>query len=54
MTILRCAKLHLCVIFDETELGLEAVERAREVTIPGHDVAGAGGFLGRTRAGGGV
>jgi predicted ATPase/transcriptional regulator with GAF, ATPase, and Fis domain len=35
MTILRCAKLHLCVIFDEPELGLEAVERAREVTIPG-------------------
>jgi predicted ATPase/transcriptional regulator with GAF, ATPase, and Fis domain len=35
MTILRCAKLHLCVIFDETELGLEAVERARQVTIPG-------------------
>jgi predicted ATPase/transcriptional regulator with GAF, ATPase, and Fis domain len=35
MTILRCAKLHLCVIFDETELGVEAVERAREVTIPG-------------------
>ena len=35
MTILRCAKLHLCVIFDETALGLEAVERAREVTIPG-------------------
>ena len=35
MTILRCAKLHLCVVFDETALGLEAVERAREVTIPG-------------------
>ena len=35
MTMLRCAKLHLCVIFDETALGLEAVERAREVTIPG-------------------
>jgi predicted ATPase len=35
MTILRCAKLHLCVVFGETESGLEAVERAREVTIPG-------------------
>ncbi|HEY7499248.1 MAG TPA: sigma 54-interacting transcriptional regulator [Vicinamibacterales bacterium] len=35
MTILRCAKLHLCVVFGETELGVEAVERAREVTIPG-------------------
>jgi predicted ATPase/transcriptional regulator with GAF, ATPase, and Fis domain len=35
MTILRCAKLHLCVVFDETELGLDAVERAHEVTIPG-------------------
>jgi predicted ATPase/transcriptional regulator with GAF, ATPase, and Fis domain len=35
MTILRCAKLHLCVVFDETAMGLEAVERAREVTIPG-------------------
>ena len=35
MTILRCAKLHLCVVFDEPASGVEAVERAREVTIPG-------------------
>ena len=35
MTILRCAKLHLCVVFDEPESGVEAVEHAREVTIPG-------------------
>jgi predicted ATPase len=35
MTILRCARLHLCVIFDEPGPGLEAVNRAREVTIPG-------------------
>jgi predicted ATPase len=35
MTILRCAKLHLCVIFDEPESGVAAVEQAREVTIPG-------------------
>ncbi len=54
MTILRCAKLHLCVVFDETELGLEAVERAREVTIPGTMWPVPGGFLGRTRAGSGA
>jgi histidine kinase len=35
MTILRCARLHLCVIFDEPGSGVEAVDRAREVTIPG-------------------
>jgi transcriptional regulator with GAF, ATPase, and Fis domain len=35
MTILRCAQLHLCVIFDEPRSGVEAVKRAREVTIPG-------------------
>jgi predicted ATPase/transcriptional regulator with GAF, ATPase, and Fis domain len=35
MTILRCARVHLCVVFDEVDAGLEAVERAREVTIPG-------------------
>jgi transcriptional regulator with GAF, ATPase, and Fis domain/predicted ATPase len=35
MTVLRCARLHLCVVFDEPVAGLEAVERAREVTIPG-------------------
>jgi predicted ATPase/transcriptional regulator with GAF, ATPase, and Fis domain len=35
MTILRCATLHLCVVFDEPQRGLDAVERAREVTIPG-------------------
>jgi predicted ATPase len=35
MTILRCAALHLCVVFDEPARGLDAVERAREVTIPG-------------------
>ena len=35
MTTLRCAKLHLCIVFDEEQLGVEAVGRAREVTIPG-------------------
>jgi predicted ATPase/transcriptional regulator with GAF, ATPase, and Fis domain len=35
MTVLRCARLHLCVVFDEPVAGLEAVNRAREVTIPG-------------------
>jgi predicted ATPase len=35
MTIFCCAKLHLCVVFDETTAGLDAVSRARKVTIPG-------------------
>ncbi|HZL94675.1 MAG TPA: hypothetical protein VFB99_13560, partial [Vicinamibacterales bacterium] len=35
MTVLRCAKLHLCVVFDEPVAGLQAVSRASEVTIPG-------------------
>ena len=35
MTVLRCARLHLCVVLDEPVAGLEAVSRAREVTIPG-------------------
>ena len=35
MTVLRCAHLHLAVVFDERAFGLEAVARAREVTIPG-------------------
>jgi predicted ATPase/transcriptional regulator with GAF, ATPase, and Fis domain len=35
MTVLRCARLHLCVVFDDPVAGLEAVSRAQEVTIPG-------------------
>jgi predicted ATPase len=35
MTVFCCAKLHLCVVFDETASGLDAVSRARKVTIPG-------------------
>jgi predicted ATPase len=35
LTILRCAKLHLCVIFDEPGPGIDAANRVGAVTIPG-------------------
>jgi predicted ATPase len=35
IAILRCARLQLCVIFNEVQPGLEAAERAHEVAIPG-------------------
>jgi predicted ATPase/transcriptional regulator with GAF, ATPase, and Fis domain len=35
MTILRWAKLHLCVIFEDIDGGVDAAERARATRIPG-------------------